>query len=86
MQLQGFKTVILLFPAMVFSLGCARSVRIFLCHPPAVFRAVGEVLVMKLLTLGRTAQAERYRTCLIRAYKAFGIIDVSDLQKSRKSR
>ena len=53
----------LLFSAMVFSL-VVLGREDFSLPPACRVRAVGEVLVMKLRRLGRTAQAERYRTCL----------------------
>jgi hypothetical protein len=64
MQLQGFKTVLL----VVLGHGSFSLVVLgredFSLPPACRVRAVGEVLVMKLRRLGRAAQAERYRTCL----------------------
>ena len=64
MQLQGFKTVLL----VVLGHGSFSLVVLgredFSLPPACRVRAVGEVLVMKLRRLGRAAQAERYRACL----------------------
>ena len=61
-QLQGFKTVLLLFSAMVFSLVVLGREIFLATRLPCSggWRGVG----YEVTTLGRAAQAERYRTCL----------------------